>query len=726
MPPRTPTIVFALVALAGACELIAGQESTVAQPVIRAETATVVVDVIVTDRKGRHVSGLTAQDFRVFEDNAPQTVASFTAPAARQPAVAPPSTEFSGGPSDANHTPQLITLVIDLGDLHFESLKRACDAASRFTEKTIAAGNAVAIYWVDTSLHLGTPFTRDKQRALDVLAKLSTRAPNGRFGARERERTERDIDDLFTKVYPETLRGAEPGAKNLDFSQARRGEELEVMQRRERFQEMNMLRSWLTTASALQGRSVFVALRAMALAYRDVPGRKTVVLFSEGFRHAAGAEAEMQAVLDAANRANVAIYVISASGAGAGMGSAEAGIPDMTGGSRAAQDLRQLGPGVQSGGLNQFDWQQTLGSDLNGDLDVLSRATGGFLVKDTNDMAAVLDRVEEDASEFYTLAYYPSNHNYDGAFRKIKVEMAQREYRVRYRRGYWALPPGREILMTPAAAQLLAAVESGERKSSFQPQLNAALVPAPGGRFAISAATSMPGNIVRFDKLKDQYVAAVNLLLVAQDAKGDLVAVHERYGDVRLTRDERQKFGAKIFNMQGHVPIPELQPVSLQAIVRFADGTIGVSTPVKIQPPKASSKLSLTGMVLSDSVENADCSKDPLDPLCLKGRRILLPAQARFSRTTPLIVYFSALGVALDPSRSQPLDVLFRLGSGDKWEAFTPQQLRAAHAESSDALLITSVFDLQTLAPGKYLLEVTAEDSQRHARVRETAEFSVQ
>ena len=144
---------------------------------------------IVTDRKGRHVAGLSAGDFRLYEDNTPQTIATFVQPvradhpqAASGRATAP----TMPGQAEQRRAPQLITLVMDLGDLHYENLKQACAAASKFVESTIAAGNSIAIYWVDASLHLGVPFTQDKRKALDVLARLSVHVPFGRSTARER------------------------------------------------------------------------------------------------------------------------------------------------------------------------------------------------------------------------------------------------------------------------------------------------------------------------------------------------------------------------------------------------------------------------------------------------------------------------------------------------------------------------------------------------------------
>ncbi len=723
--------------IAGIFVLLAVPGTAQEQPVFRSETAGVTVDVIVTDRKGRHINGLQASDFRLFEDGAPQPVAEFTAPPSRRATARYKRTGSAPAASEpqmptAARPPQLITLLIDLGDLHSENLKRACDSASHFAEKTIAAGNSLAIYWVDTALHLALPFSQDKDKALGILKRLGGRLPTGRFGARERERTEMEIDDLFVRAYPETLRGAEPtprvteGADNGP-SRGRRdaGQELELMEQQAAFRELNMLRSWLTTASALQARTVFVALRAMALGYRDIPGRKSVVVVSEGFLHSREAEGPMQAVVDAANRSNVAIYVISALGLASGP-NAELMAPPTPMGRRGKGDFTKLGSTARSGGLNQFDWLQTMDTDPTGDLDVLARATGGFLVKNTNDFGRELDRIEDDAGEFYTLVYYPTNRNYNGAFRKLKVELAEKGYQVRYRQGYWALPPGREVLMTPASAQLLAGIESGERKPAFSPTVNAALVAAPSGRFSVAAAVSMPGKDVRFQRSAEEFVAGINLVLLVRDAAGELLAVHERYAGLRLNQANHAEFITKLFNMQGHLPVPALQPVTVQAIVRLSDDSVGLSSRQSLHPAPSIEALQITNLVLSDNVGPSSCGKDPLDPLCLQDRRIEIPSQSRFPASTQMVVYFSVLGLKLDGDQTPALNMTFRLGSKGGLKDWEPDQIRAVKGGTPDALLVMAVFNLQPLASGTYALEAHAEDDLRRKTITERAQFAVQ
>jgi len=80
---------------------VAQQQSEAPSTVLRVETSAVAVDLIVTDRRGHHVPGLTATDFRLFEDNTPQKIASFIPPPGRAERLAAaghesPAVEING------------------------------------------------------------------------------------------------------------------------------------------------------------------------------------------------------------------------------------------------------------------------------------------------------------------------------------------------------------------------------------------------------------------------------------------------------------------------------------------------------------------------------------------------------------------------------------------------------------------------------------------------------
>jgi hypothetical protein len=230
----------------------------------------------------------------------------------------------------------------------------------------------------------------------------------------------------------------------------------------------------------------------------------------------------------------------------------------------------------------------------------------------------------------------------------------------------------------------------------------------------------MPGSLVHFEKLLDQFQAAVSVLLLARDTEGKLLAVHEGYGNISLNPRERNDFSTKVFNWQGHVVLPELQPVSVEAIVRFADGTIGVSARKGVDSAQGASGLRVTSLLLVDQAENSACSPAPTEPLCIQGERLLLPAKPQFSRSSTLAVYFTALGVP-----NPDLRVEFRIGSGPLLRPIAPKKLAVTPGGAAQSYSVIAVFDLRELEPGDYTLEMTAEDGLRQARAMERAKLTV-
>jgi hypothetical protein len=231
----------------------------------------------------------------------------------------------------------------------------------------------------------------------------------------------------------------------------------------------------------------------------------------------------------------------------------------------------------------------------------------------------------------------------------------------------------------------------------------------------------MPGSLVRFEKTKDEFVADVNTLLIARDAGGHILGVQERYGHVRLTRAEREQFSTRTFNLQGHVGVPDLQPVSVQAIVQFMDGTLGMSARTEIVPAPPASHLRVTSLVLADEEKAADCSTDPMDPLCLNNTRIVLPARPQFALANRLLAYCSVLGLNLDSQQKPNLRLSFTLEQGNVATPLKPLQLRAGSGYGIGDLLAEAVFDLKGIKPGSYRLRVTADDERQHAQVSESA-----
>lgn len=75
--------------------------------------------------------------------------------------------------------------------------------------------------------------------------------------------------------------------------------------------------------------------------------------------------------------------------------------------------------------------------------------SGGMMIRSENNIGRALNRVADDAGQYYVLAYQPSNANFDGTYRPIQVRVKRAGVRVRARRGYLALEPAKMLKPQP-------------------------------------------------------------------------------------------------------------------------------------------------------------------------------------------------------------------------------------------------------------------------------------
>lgn len=142
----------------------------------------------------------------------------------------------------------------------------------------------VAIYYIDQSLHLALPFTNDLHQARESLKRIEARRAPGAFSGSDRASTEAEISELYRQVHPETQLGAIAGEPSGLSGGASSGavapaNSLTMLMDR----QIDTMRTYLAIENTFQARAIFASLRAICFAYRDIPGRKNVVLFSEGF-----------------------------------------------------------------------------------------------------------------------------------------------------------------------------------------------------------------------------------------------------------------------------------------------------------------------------------------------------------------------------------------------------------------------------------------------------------
>jgi len=712
------------------------QEKT-ADSNIKIQSVNVVVDLIVSDRHGRHVQGLTAADFKVYEDGVPQTIIGFTPSAgsasdSSSPAVAAGSDTNAKpvsqpGPSASLSEPHLLTVVLDLADNRPANTKNSSDAVLHYLDKTLGTGDYVAIYYIDSSLHMALPFTNNLQKARETLQRIETRRSGGTFSGSDRAAAQEEINDLYRQAHPETALGAVAGDLQSGSGGPGGGSgpanNMAMMMER----QIDTMRTYLNMQNTFQARAVFAALRAICLAYRDMPGRKNVVLFSEGFLYSDDAKPEMDAVADAANRANVSIYVIDPEGVEINPYGAGARPTDTISSRIAAAGAPGSNVG-QRGGETKFDRIKTVGNLSRGDqLQWLADTTGGLMVKRTNDLLPAFSKVLDDGRDYYTLAYLPAKSEFDGKFHSIKIELLQHGHQLRYRKGYWATPRGQAVAMTPIAAQLIAGFQNGSMKSSSVPDVFADLLLAPDGHYTAPVTVSFPANRIPLEKEGQEYKAAMTLVLVARDAHHNLLSVSQRGWSVRLNDKEKSDFEKSLVTVRSQLPIADPQSVSVEAILQLSNTEFAKGGTTVEVPDPAAAGFRLTSILVSDRAEQATCS-DPSDSLCFMNVRLRQPPKSRFLSSTKVVVYFAANDLSLDPQTKKPrLGVAFTLKSGNEIvKTASAENIQSLSGPSPNAVLVLAEYDLKSLHAGSYTLQALVRDLVRNTSLSQQSQFVVE
>ena len=378
-------------------------------PVFRGDVNLIVVDVVVRDRSGAIVRGLTANDFEIREDNRPQQVVSFnveevttTVPSGQ---VVPQVLTAGVGPSDsktdaaATTSPpvaepitredlagrRLIVLLFDLSSMQAEELVRAGRAAVEYVDKQMAAADLVAIATIDTTLKVVSDFTGDREQVKAAL---------GQFVAVDAVRFETPAAE--TAATDETV-AATGEATTSDSAEY------------DLFNNDARLR----------------ALRTLADALAPVEQKKSILYFSGGMTRSGGDnQVELRAATTAAVRANVALYPVDTRGL-------QAVVP---GGDASRASARGVGAFSGRGVSQQFD-RLFASQDT---LQTLAADTGGRAFTDTNDFGEAFTQVQRDTSSYYLLGYSSTNSAKDGRFRRISVRVKRPDLRVDHRAGYYA------------------------------------------------------------------------------------------------------------------------------------------------------------------------------------------------------------------------------------------------------------------------------------------------
>jgi VWFA-related protein len=414
----------AIVLLAAAAPLIGQktpQEKPPSQqaPTFRSATALVEVDIIVKDKDGKFVSGLTADDFEVLEDGKPQPVQHFYLVTEAPTTSIEPRGDVLLPRSPDQTNRRIFVLFFDSDHLSSSALGRLKHAAISFVNAELSPKDLAGVYTNGVLWH--GHLTTDRQELLDGIRSVSPAFETA--GSRlaqlvEYPRIESELDAARIEGGDTRLLDAiadENCINERDNCALEGGREYVVVKLQRKAQ------SFISEARRAASATLDT-LNYLSRNLAPLEGRKTIVMISEGF-YTTDVRSQLPQVAGQASRAGVTIYTVNARGT---QGSGGRIVPDAS---------------VARGALSLH------GDTSEEGLDILAAQTGGVAYRHSDDLSAELKLVASDTSTYYVLAYSPENTVLDGKFRKIELKTKWAGLTVRARRGYVAspLPPPKQL-----------------------------------------------------------------------------------------------------------------------------------------------------------------------------------------------------------------------------------------------------------------------------------------
>ena len=408
----------------------------------------VLVDVLVTDRNGKPVTGLKQDAFRLTEQGKPQTISYFEEQkglAQKRPAALPalpPNVfcNYSGNPQPAS----VNVLLLDSLNTPLEDQSYVHKQAMIFL-RNLHPGSRMAIFSMSLGLRFVQGFTDDPALLVSALGSRKSNeveVPSLMKTAEEENAQTNLIGEL------ERTKSAGPGATTTEAPQGMIDALKGFFQETDVNEETD--RAYRTLAN----------LQRLAAFLGAFPGRKNVIWFSESFPlrlfgdSTMRLEDEIKKTVNLLTTARVAVYPVDARGVRAS-GFYEAG-DTATPSPSTSQMLTGVG-GVQATSLIADSNARNSDQET---MSLLARDSGGRAYINTNGLSEVIADVVSSNADFYTLSYSPSNQKMDESMRHIQIKVAGGDYNLSYRRSYYASDLGLPGASRTAAKQ--AALTEGE------------------------------------------------------------------------------------------------------------------------------------------------------------------------------------------------------------------------------------------------------------------------
>lgn len=657
---------------------------------IKLKSELVELRAVVTDKKGQIVDNLAKEDFEILENNKPQTVSFFSIERTRAAAARMASDKklVVETPKPAASAPPARTIVLFVDTLHLvpSSLIRVKRVLRQFVDEQITDDDLVAIVVTTGTLGALQQFMKDRKMLRYAIDKIALFNRGSSLFTPFLAAQVTNNNDQATQVAIQIL-AAEEGYISLSQESAREYAHARARQ--------------IISQETYFRKAALITLKAVCDRLADMPGQRMIAMISDGFtvmEDGGGADNDgVRAVTGRASRSGVVIYTLDAKGL------------------EVSAEFKASTPGGLAGSLSFSAYMAQSQADQQQVLRTLAADTGGEAFLNRNDLDLPLQKVLDNNSVYYALAYYPADEGDRKNFRNVTIRVKDHpEYKVRAQKGYIPaeesktvanLTPRQKLIETMHAPLPVTAIAVDSAASYFESSVDASQV---------SLHVHFDGRALQYKEQGSERLLNCEVLGIVYDAAGKPAG---NFSDtIRATFTSEQMEQGKQ-NGYRYDKRMELKPglYQIRVGVRDTEGQLSGTSFCWVEVPDLSKgRIAMSSIFLGK--EQSKDSEQKSGPRIIAGRASFKSGEMAFYR-------FVAYNIATPEGAVMKVEILRGEESvyQTDWQPLASRLIRQDQKGMEAGGQLALVLD-----PGIYELRVTVKDAKSKKTAQQTVSFEVE
>jgi VWFA-related protein len=688
------------------------------QDVVKIGVTLVQIDAIVTDKQGRQVTNLTADDFEIYEDSKRQLITNFSyfktdsaeppLPSPPQPTIkdAPPAPFTALKPSQVRRS---IAIVID-DAMSFAEIDATREALRKFVDEQMQPGDLVSIVRTIGGMGALQRFTSDKRVLHAAIGRIRWILS--------------DRPDIFTPIT----------ATSESIEAMRRKRDAKIEDRSVKSGPIFESRDALAQLRNETEKSAWPLLQTMisvARGMQELPGRKSVILFSPGFDMGGIGpwnRERLKLVIERLNRTAVSVYPIDSRGLVVPMISAEENM-------QASDFIRRD---------NEVNGRLASIYATQGGLEHIAHETGGLTFFNRNKLSDGVRQALNDQNGYYLLGYVPEQSSFKRRpdrlpeFRKIEVKVKRDGLRVRSRSGYLGATND-EIAPAPLAStpSLIQAVLSPFNAGDVRLRMTPMFTLDDNQQAIARALLHIDVRDLSFSEQADgSRCTALEVAAFTFNEKGNIEENIIRTYTLQVPKEAFEAALRQGFVCSIDLPVKKVGGVQMHTAVRDkTSGRIGSASEV-ILIPDIKKGLALSGIALSGTSHTSDAPPNPASGASPEQAHSVIASKAnaavrQFQVGTQMHYALESYNATLDAVSHRPrLTRRLRIWRDGQVVMETPASpLDLGEQADWRVIPISGSLTLtKAVKPGQYVIQLLIDDelaAPDHRAVTQSMDFEV-